>query len=135
LFEAVFPAQYRDYVDSERRGDFIALIGNAAQAVNTSGAERYQAAFTAAADELELPVQALALSAPLMLLLPDMSRSDHSPFWLNGYSAMMITDTANLRNPHYHCAEGPDEIDTLDFDFAAQVTEATTKAVAFALGE
>ena len=41
--------------------------------------------------------------------------SDHSPFWLQGYKAIMATDTAFLRNPHYHKAT--DTIDTIDFDF------------------
>ena len=41
--------------------------------------------------------------------------SDHSPFWLQGYKAMMVTDTAFLRNPHYH--KSSDTIATLDSDF------------------
>ncbi|HET8933574.1 MAG TPA: hypothetical protein VFN67_09050 [Polyangiales bacterium] len=48
---------------------------------------------------------------------------------------MMITDSANLHNPNYHCVDGADDIDTLDFDFAAQVTEAAAQAVASALSE
>ena len=40
----------------------------------------------------------------------------------------MLTDTAFLRNPHYH--ETSDTSATLDFDFMAQVTEATAAAVA-----
>jgi Zn-dependent M28 family amino/carboxypeptidase len=135
LFELLFPAQYQKYVDSERRGDFIALVTDAAGTLNATGGERYQAVFSQAAEQLRLPVQALPLSALLMLALPDLSRSDHSPFWLNGYSAMMITDTANLRNPHYHCADGADDVASLDFAFAAQVTQAATQAVTFALDE
>lgn len=34
--------------------------------------------------------------------LEDATRSDHAPFWDNGYPAIMITDTANFRYPHYH---------------------------------
>ncbi|MBD1910568.1 MULTISPECIES: M28 family peptidase [unclassified Leptolyngbya] len=41
--------------------------------------------------------------------------SDHAPFWDQGYRAVMVTDTAFLRNPHYHKAS--DRIDTLDLDF------------------
>ncbi|MDD9139477.1 MAG: M20/M25/M40 family metallo-hydrolase [Candidatus Cardinium sp.] len=37
-------------------------------------------------------------------LVPDIGRSDHKSFWLQDYTAIMITDTANLRNPHYHKA-------------------------------
>jgi hypothetical protein len=35
-------------------------------------------------------------------MVPDTRRSDHAPFWDLGYKAMMVTDTANLRNPNYH---------------------------------
>jgi hypothetical protein len=41
--------------------------------------------------------------------------SDHAPFWDRGYRAMMITDTAMLRNPHYH--KRSDRIETLNLDF------------------
>ena len=34
--------------------------------------------------------------------LPDVRRSDHAAFWDEGYPAVMLTDTANFRNPHYH---------------------------------
>lgn len=41
--------------------------------------------------------------------------SDHSPFWDRGYRAIMVTDTAFMRNPHYHKAS--DRIETLNLDF------------------
>lgn len=44
--------------------------------------------------------------------VPDMTRSDHRPFLLAGLPGVMITDTANFRNPHYH--RPTDTIDTLD---------------------
>jgi len=53
------------------------------------------------------------------LLVPDTRRSDHAPFWDLGYPAMMATDTANLRNPHYH-KEG-DRLDTLNLPFLTKV--------------
>ncbi len=36
------------------------------------------------------------------VLTPDTLRSDHAPFWYQGIGAVLVTDTANLRNPHYH---------------------------------
>ena len=39
--------------------------------------------------------------------------SDNSSFWDYGYPALMITDTAFLRNPHYHLPT--DTPDTLDY--------------------
>lgn len=58
--------------------------------------------------------------------LPDTRRSDHASFWDQGWPALMLTDTANFRNPHYH---GPsDTIDTLDFQFMAKVVDAIEAA-------
>jgi hypothetical protein len=39
----------------------------------------------------------------------------------------MLTDTAYLRNPHYHRAS--DRLDTLDVGFLAQATDAVAAAV------
>lgn len=47
--------------------------------------------------------------------------SDHLSFWLEGYRAMMLTDTAFFRNPHYHAAT--DTPTTLDYPRMAAVTE------------
>jgi Zn-dependent M28 family amino/carboxypeptidase len=52
-------------------------------------------------------------------LVPDTRRSDHAPFWDKGYRAIMVTDTAFLRNPHYHQAS--DRIETLDIHRMANV--------------
>lgn len=54
--------------------------------------------------------------------LPETRLSDHSPFWDAGYQAMIVSDTALLRNPHYHLPS--DTIDTLDFDFMTNSTKA-----------
>ncbi|MBI3982075.1 MAG: M20/M25/M40 family metallo-hydrolase [Gemmatimonadetes bacterium] len=45
--------------------------------------------------------------------------SDHMPFWVHGYRAIMITDTAPFRNPYYHTPY--DTMDKLDFDRMARV--------------
>ncbi len=38
--------------------------------------------------------------------------SDHASFWREGYRAVMVTDTAIFRYPHYHAAtDTPDKID------------------------
>ena len=47
--------------------------------------------------------------------LPDLRRSDHAPFWERGYNAILVTDTADLRNPHYH--QPSDTIATLNPTF------------------
>ncbi|MGH7127787.1 MAG: M28 family peptidase [Planctomycetaceae bacterium] len=53
--------------------------------------------------------------------------SDHSPFWDAGYSALMITDTSFLRNPHYH--QSSDLPETLDYDFLTRVAEGCLRGV------
>jgi Zn-dependent M28 family amino/carboxypeptidase len=55
--------------------------------------------------------------------LGDILRSDHAPFWAEGFPALLITDTANFRNPNYHQAS--DTIDTLDFGYLADSVRAT----------
>ena len=47
-------------------------------------------------------------------ILPEVRLSDHANFWDEGYPAIMLTDTAFMRNPNYH---GPgDVMDRLDLD-------------------
>lgn len=50
-------------------------------------------------------------------------------FWDNGYPAIMMTDTANMRNPHYHQAS--DTIETLDLDFLAGVCRGLIEAIRY----
>lgn len=43
---------------------------------------------------------------------PDFLRSDHAPFLAEGVPAVILTDTANFRSPHYH--QPTDTVDTID---------------------
>ena len=61
-------------------------------------------------------------------VLPVTRLSDHASFWDHGYPALMITDTAFMRNPHYHLPS--DTIDTLDFGFMVELVESLTLALA-----
>lgn len=47
--------------------------------------------------------------------------SDHGPYWRQGYRALMVTDTALFRNPHYH--QPTDVPERLDYRRLALVTE------------
>jgi len=60
------------------------------------------------------------LVAPEKLVAP-ISWSDHWAFWQMGYQAIMVTDTAFLRNPHYHLPS--DTKEHLDYQRMARVTE------------
>ncbi len=53
--------------------------------------------------------------------------SDHSSYWKFGYNALMINDTAFLRNPNYHLKS--DTIDTLDFKKMTGVINSAYKAI------
>ncbi|MDU9049503.1 MAG: M28 family peptidase [Candidatus Electrothrix sp. Rat3] len=53
--------------------------------------------------------------------------SDHRNYWHYGYPAVMITDTAFLRNHNYHTAA--DTPDTLDYQRMAQVVDGVLSAV------
>ena len=61
-------------------------------------------------------------------VLPSTRLSDHASFWDSGFPAIMVTDTAFFRNPNYHLPS--DTIDTLDFEFMAQLVESLTLALA-----
>ena len=53
--------------------------------------------------------------------------SDHRNFWAFGYPALMINDTAFLRNPHYHMPT--DTIETLDFDRMTEVVSSACRGI------
>lgn len=60
--------------------------------------------------------------------VPASCRSDHVPFWELGIPAVLVTDTGNLRNPHYH--KPSDLPDTLDYGFL----EAVSRGLAAGIG-
>jgi hypothetical protein len=51
-----------------------------------------------------------------------MRLSDNASFWDAGIPALMITDTAFLRNPNYH--EATDTADTLDYEAMGKLVKA-----------
>ena len=53
--------------------------------------------------------------------------SDHRSFWAAGFPALLVTDTAFLRNPHYH--QPSDRPETLDYTRLHQAAEAVVAAV------
>jgi hypothetical protein len=60
-----------------------------------------------------------SINAPAQL--PGIDFSDHLNYWLYDIPAVMITDTAFYRNPHYH--EKSDTLQTLDFAKMAEVVQ------------
>lgn len=62
-----------------------------------------------------------AQSAAVPELIPQIGWSDQWSFWQFGWPALMVTDTALFRNPHYHTPH--DTPDTLDYDRMGRVVE------------
>lgn len=96
-------------------GDFLGLISN-----HRSNGVAEVLINLAAGYVPALPALALKLYLGVERLIGDLRRSDHAPFWEAGVPAVMWTDTANFRNPHYH--RPTDTPGTLDYDFLARVT-------------
>ena len=53
--------------------------------------------------------------------------SDHINYWSRGIRAVLVTDTAFLRNPNYHTAG--DTADTLDYDKMARLVDGVFRAL------
>lgn len=101
------------------RGDFIALIGNLAAIPDLLKLNRSIHHSKVASEWLPVPLKGI--------LVPPTRYSDHSPFWDRGYRAIMVTDTAFLRNPHYHQAS--DTLSTLDLDFLTGICEGLRQGI------
>ena len=101
-----------------RRGNFIAFVSN------LLSRQLLVDSITAFRDQEKFPSQGLAAPA---WLVPGIRRSDHASFWINGYKAIMITDTANYRNYGYHNAG--DSFNTLDYDRMTWVVQGLMKVL------
>ena len=100
-----------------KTGNFVAVVGNERSRDLTE-------AFVRAVERFRADLLHVVLEVPGNgEVLPDSRRSDHAPFWDEGFKAIMLTDTTNFRSPHYH---GPsDTLETLNLEFAEKVCCAT----------
>jgi Zn-dependent M28 family amino/carboxypeptidase len=111
--------QYPPYMDPTQypdRGDFIAIVGNEPSAGLTMAIKKNMLSSGATS----LPVEHLVVPGS-GADFTEVRLSDHSPFWDHGIPAVMITDTAFFRNPHYH--QATDTLETLDIEFIQEVTQ------------
>lgn len=99
------------------RGDFIGIVG---RLKDRHLARRLKWAFRGTTE-----VPAYSLSAPPWM--PDLDASDHRSYWAEGWPAVMVTDTAFLRNPHYHTPD--DSPGTLDYRRMAGVVDGIMSAI------
>ncbi len=107
--------------ENEKLGDYIGIVAN-------TGSEKMVEAFTNATQRFVRSLKIVtAKVADKGTCFANTRRSDHASFWDLGFPAMMITDTANFRNPNYH--KSTDTPETLDFEFARKVVQAVLAAV------
>ncbi len=112
----MFSLEMIGYTIPEQGLDSIVVLGNDASV-------RLVDAFKRAQDSYVPDLRVAAGTVPGNgETIPDVRRSDHAPFWDAGYQGMIVTDTANFRNPNYH--QPTDTLDTLDLAFATNVTKA-----------
>jgi hypothetical protein len=98
------------------RGDFIAVVGR--------WADRCLAKEMRRGIDGASTVAAFSYSGPA---IAGTEASDHSSYWAEGYTAVMVTDTAFIRNANYHAPT--DTLETLDFDRMAEVVTGVANAV------
>ena len=105
------------------KGDFLAVVGDTEHLplINT---------FKTVEKSSKLP-PVFTLPVPLKgVLTPDVLRSDHAPFWLQGIGALLVTDTANLRSSFYHQpSDTPANIERDFFAGAAQLVVNVTNTL------
>ncbi|MGW7052779.1 M28 family peptidase [Streptomyces sp. NPDC054887] len=132
-FGAVFPEVAARVRAAGERGDFTLVVHRRstgpAAALWCRAAQAAEPRLTALTlrdpRPLGLPGALAGLVAPPLLHL---DRSDHASFWNAGIPAMMLTGTANFRNPHYH--RPTDTPDTLDYARLSAVAVATAATAA-----
>jgi Zn-dependent M28 family amino/carboxypeptidase len=104
-----------------RRGDFLGVIAN-------RKSKHIMDTFYSISREYVPELKVVTYKVPFSgRLIPETRFSDHASFWNYGYPALMLTDTAMFRNPHYHTQH--DIQKTLDFDFIVNVTKAVISVI------
>ncbi len=121
-------AYFRDEADTQRypfplslffpdTGNFLGFVSD------VSSRDLLHRSVATFREDTALPSEGAALPASI----PGVDWSDHWSFWQSGYRAIMITDTALFRNPHYH--EPTDLPEELDYERLARATLGLTRVV------
>ncbi len=100
------------------QGDFLAIVGNETSRPLVRQLEQEARQHAAKLKTLSLVVPGRGEA------MPHTRRSDHASFWDAGYPAVVLTDTANFRNPHYH--RETDTVATLNLEFLSNVAATVT---------
>jgi Zn-dependent M28 family amino/carboxypeptidase len=103
------------WMNLPRTGDFLAVVGDL-------NSRRLLLDYLESAGRASPGLEIVHLTVPFRGWAVWVTRrSDNASFWSNGVPALMLTDTAELRNPHYHRAT--DRSSTLDYRFMAEVVD------------
>ncbi len=95
-----YPAPLSLFYPSQ--GNFLAFVGN------VSSGTLVRRAIGVFREKARFPSEGAALPG----WLPGVAWSDHWSFWEEGYEAIMVTDTAAFRYPHYHLpSDTPEKVD------------------------
>lgn len=105
LFDLLYPDR-GDYIAVGGGWDDRALVRRVKRAIRGAGGVRVYS-FTGPRETLDA--------------------SDHRNYWNRGMRAVLVTDTAYLRNPNYHTAG--DTAETLDYGKMARVVDGIFSAV------
>ncbi|HEU0203697.1 MAG TPA: M28 family peptidase [Burkholderiaceae bacterium] len=98
------------------RGNFLAFVSN------LSSRALLHKTIVAFRSEAKFPSEGVAAPA----WIPGVDWSDHASFWEAGFDALMVTDTAPYRYPHYHLAS--DTPDKVHYEKLARVVAGLEKA-------
>lgn len=109
-----FPDAYEQLQEREFRGDFLALLHLSDDSEIAGQLER-----SLCGTSITLAISPQLLRGPGAAALYDFGRSDHLAFWEAGRPCLMLTDSANFRNPNYHAPS--DTVETLDFPRMARL--------------
>ncbi len=121
-FRLLFPRAYKALVKQRFEAKSL-LILSKSQGRNIS---RH---LETSADNSNIGLPILPLEIPWwMPIVRNLRRSDHAPFWKAGIPAVMISDTANFRNPNYH--RPTDTADTVDASMLAKAVVTILDAIA-----
>lgn len=102
-------------------GNFLGFVADMKSAL------LLRTALKAFRESTSLPAQGVAAPSSI----PGIGWSDHRSFWQFGYRALMLTDTAPFRYPHYHTAQDtPDKLDYERFAEAVRGIRGVVKRVA-----
>jgi len=110
-----YPPLFRHFYPDT--GNFIAFVSNFR---SWRWLRRFTAAFR---QHCNFPAEQVATFS----WIPGVAWSDHQSFWRNDYPALMVTDTAFYRYPHYHMPT--DTADHLNYAAMAALAEGLERAV------